>query len=63
MPGRRWTVEEDQQLMTLLEAGLDADEIAIRIGRGSRTAIYSRIQRLARKRPARFLERTGVAQG
>jgi hypothetical protein len=62
MPGRYWTIEEDRQLRMLLAAGLEAEEIALRLDRKNRTAIYSRIQRLARRPPTRLLKIAGVAQ-
>jgi len=49
MPGHRWTPEEDIQLRKMLDAGLEAELIAFRLGRKRRTDVYSRVQRLARK--------------
>ena len=46
---RRWTVEEEQKLDDLLEAGKEAAEIAAVLER-SRQAIYARLQRRYRKR-------------
>jgi hypothetical protein len=46
---RRWTVSEAQQLQDMLNAGKTALEISRRLKRTIQ-AIYSRLQRLYRKR-------------
>jgi DNA-binding CsgD family transcriptional regulator len=46
---RPWTAEAEKKLDELLEAGKDAGEIAVVLQR-TRQAIYSRLQRLYRKR-------------
>jgi IS30 family transposase len=50
-PARRpWTVDEQKKLDDLLEAGKTAAEIATALQR-TPPSIYSRLQRLYRKRP------------
>jgi hypothetical protein len=56
MPGRRWTPEEDRQLREMLKEGLKADLIAAQLDRRQRSEIYSRVQRLDRKRRKRSFE-------
>lgn len=53
--GRPWTRMEDSLLRDMLDAGLTAIEIALRLAR-TPAAIYSRVQYLDRKRrkPAAF---------
>jgi IS30 family transposase len=46
---RRWTTEEKRKLDELLDAGKEAAEIAVSLNR-TRQAVYSRLQRLYRKR-------------
>jgi hypothetical protein len=46
---RRWTTDEQKKLDELLKAGKEAGEIAVALQR-TRPAIYSRLQRLYRKR-------------
>jgi hypothetical protein len=46
---RRWTSEEDNELMVMLDAGKIAPEIALKLNRTPQ-AIYARLQRLYRKR-------------
>ena len=45
---RRWTSDEESELERLLDAGKEADEIAVALNR-TRSAIYARLQRLYRK--------------
>jgi DNA-binding CsgD family transcriptional regulator len=47
--GRVWTSGEDNQLRELLDGGKTASEIALRLHRTPQ-AIYSKMQRLYRKR-------------
>ena len=47
--GRRWTPAEEDQLQTMLDAGMTASEIATKLKR-TRHAIYARLQHLYRKR-------------
>jgi DNA-binding NarL/FixJ family response regulator len=47
--GRRWTPAEEDQLQTMLDAGMTAIEIATKLKR-TRQAIYARLQHLYRKR-------------
>jgi IS30 family transposase len=48
-PARRWTLGEDDKLLDLMDVGRTADEIAVELNR-TYSAIYSRLQRLYRKR-------------
>jgi IS30 family transposase len=54
---RRWTSSDDDKLRDMLDVGRSADEIAVELNR-THTAIYSRLQRLYRKRAreARLVE-------
>jgi IS30 family transposase len=42
---RRWTSDEESELERLLDAGNEAEEIAVALNR-TRPAIYARLQRL-----------------
>jgi hypothetical protein len=50
MPSQRWTPEDDLQLANMLREGLSAAAIAVFLNRKNRTDVFSRVQRLARKR-------------
>jgi hypothetical protein len=56
-PARRWTSSEDDKLRDMLDVGRTADKIAVELNR-THPAIYSRLQRLYRKRAweARLVE-------
>ena len=45
---RRWTLEEEQKLDELLDAGTEAAEVAVILNR-SRQAVYALLQRRYRK--------------
>jgi hypothetical protein len=62
MTGRRWTPEEDRQLREMMAEGLDATQIATLLGRGRRTEVYSRVQRLARKARSREMARPAMLE-
>jgi DNA-binding NarL/FixJ family response regulator len=47
--GRRWTAAEESQLKEMLNAGKTVPQIAPKLNRTAQ-AIYSRLQRLYRKR-------------
>jgi predicted transcriptional regulator len=49
---RPWSSGEENKLRDMLDAGKQADEIAVELDR-TRLAIYSRLQRLHRMRPIR----------
>jgi IS30 family transposase len=56
-PARQWTSSEDDRLREMMDVGKTADEIAVELNR-THTAVYSRLQRLYRKRAreARLVE-------
>jgi IS30 family transposase len=56
-PARRWTSIEDDKLRDMMDVGRTAEEIAVELNR-TYPAIYSRLQRLYRKRAreARLVE-------
>jgi IS30 family transposase len=63
-PARRWTSSEDDKLRDMMDVGRTAEEIAVELNR-TYPAIYSRLQRLYRKRAreARLVELGLKAKG
>jgi DNA-binding CsgD family transcriptional regulator len=56
LPSRRWTSGEENRLREMLEAGSTAIDIAVELER-TPSSVYSRLQRLYRKRPIRDITR------